>query len=779
MRERGGTSAKSELSALGLHRPCTQIINILIKIVNIAMNFVKKVSVLSCTLLMWGTVAHAQLSTNPNKFLGNITTGNNNMDFNGFKFSDYWNQVTPENATKWASVEGTRGQYNWGGADNAFNYAKNHNFPFKFHCFVWGSQYPGWIKDLSPSERYKAIEEWMDASKKHYPDLQLIDVVNEAMEGHQNDTYLMREALGGNGKTGYDWLIKAFEMAYERWPDAILIYNDYNVLQWGVNEFIGLVGTLRDAGAPIDAYGCQAHSFTLNDCAQSTLKNNLFTIQDGLKMPMYVTEYDINFANDADQEKRYKEQIPLFWEADYVAGVTLWGWFVGNTWEENTGLIKNNQERSALKWLREYMATDAAKNAKSPYPGMKKEASIYIRPAALKVAKDDVLPIKIHVRLATKTVEKVEFYVNDELVETMTDEPYIVNYKPAKAGDFNTKAVVTTTDGSTYERYGSFTAKKGTKRSPYNDVVPQLPGTINAIEYDNGLSGVSYYDASRSLTTTKNGQWMEYTVDVLEDGYYTMEAEVASANANGMFHLAEYSLDKLIYFTEYTDVPNTGGTTTYQTIRCPMKEYLTAGRHVFTLLIDKGGFCIKNMTFDLLPTYSIPGIVEAESMLNGEGFTIVSTLDGGHALGNASTGTWAEYSVKVDQSDIYSYEATVSSDVSGSKFTMTLIDSDGKEITLPLVKVPNTGDRNSYRVKTGTGKEVIKEGMYTLRINVTGGNCNIDKIKFIGSGPASGINGVINNGNTVNGRVYNLMGAPVDDSYRGVVIINGKKVVRK
>ena len=127
---------------------------------------------------MWATVANAQLSTNPNKFLGNITTGNNNMDFNGFKFSDYWNQVTPENATKWGSVEGTRGQYNWGGADNAFNYAKNHNFPFKFHCFVWGSQYPGWIKDLSPSERYKAIEEWMDAAKKHYPDLQLIDVVN-------------------------------------------------------------------------------------------------------------------------------------------------------------------------------------------------------------------------------------------------------------------------------------------------------------------------------------------------------------------------------------------------------------------------------------------------------------------------------------------------------------------------------------------------------------------------------------------------------------------------
>ena len=49
--------------------------------------------------------ANAQLSSNPDKFLGNITTSwNNDMDTDGFIFSDYWNQVTPENATKWGSV---------------------------------------------------------------------------------------------------------------------------------------------------------------------------------------------------------------------------------------------------------------------------------------------------------------------------------------------------------------------------------------------------------------------------------------------------------------------------------------------------------------------------------------------------------------------------------------------------------------------------------------------------------------------------------------------------
>ena len=717
---------------------------ILNKTIKIAMKFLRNVSILSCTLMMWATVAKAQLSTNPNKFLGNITTGNNNMDFNGFKFSDYWNQVTPENATKWASVEGTRGQYNWGGADNAFNYAKNHNFPFKFHCFVWGSQYPGWIKDLSPSERYKAIEEWMDAAKKHYPDLQLIDVVNEAMEGHQNDTYLMREALGGKGKTGYDWLIKAFEMAHERWPNAILIYNDYNVLQWGVNEFIGLVGTLRDAGAPIDAYGCQAHHFTLNNCPQSTLKNNLSTIQNGLKMPMYVTEYDINFDNDADQEKRYKEQIPLFWEADYVAGVTLWGWFVGNTWAENTGLIKNNQERSALKWLRDYMATDAAKNAIGPFPGAKKEASIYIRPAALKVARGDVLPITVRARMATKTIEKIDLYVEDELIATLAEAPYRAEYNvpiSIKAGWHIIKAVVTTVDGSTYERYSRFSSLDSTqKRAPYSENVPQLPGTIKIDEYDEGASGVSYYNATRNVTTALNdGQWMDYTVDVKEDGLYSFDAEIASTNSNGMFHLAEYAEDNLNILTEYVTVPKTGGTNNWKMLHGIMQMELKAGRHVISLMVEKGGFYFKSLTLNRHTDAQGTCMVKPHSTEYGVGDNI--TLEGMFTARNSSV-----KEVRFYANNLYVGTATE------KPYAVNFVPSEMGTYSITAIMVNAEGEE-----KTSNPRELKVTSPTPTAI------CTI-------------ANDAIN---ATDAPAYNLMGVPVDDNYRGIVIKNGKKMIRK
>ena len=84
--------------------------------------------------------ASAQMAAGKAKFVGNVT--GNSVPAN---FGTYWNQVTPENATKWGSVEGTQNQMNWAGADAAYNWAQTNGYKFKFHTFVWGSQFPGWL----------------------------------------------------------------------------------------------------------------------------------------------------------------------------------------------------------------------------------------------------------------------------------------------------------------------------------------------------------------------------------------------------------------------------------------------------------------------------------------------------------------------------------------------------------------------------------------------------------------------------------------------------------
>ena len=546
------------------------------------------------------TQASAQLSSNPNKFLGNITT-RYQMDAGGGvpKYYELWNQVTPENESKWASVEGTKGSYNWG-SDTPFNYAKQHDFTYKFHALVWGAQYPNWLSNLSIKDRYQALVKWFDAAKKHYSTLPMIDVVNEAVGNHQAGNPMMKETLGGGGKTGYDWLIKAFELAYERWPNSILIYNDYNSIRWDVDNYITLVQTLRDAGAPIDAYGNQSHD--VNDISAEELGRVLERQQNALKMPMFITELDIDKADDNQQKAQYKKVLPLMWEAPYCAGVTLWGYIHGATWVDNSGLYKNGKERPAMTWIKEYMETDAAKNATGPFPGTKKEASVYIRPRDLKVARGDRLPIKVRASLATKTIEKIDLYVGDDLIATMTEAPYVTEYavaSDAKTGWKTLKAIVTATDGSTYERYSRFNVLSSTTvRAPYNEKPVALPGTIKAEEYDNGASGVSYSKASRDITkATQNDGWMEYTVDVEEEGLYSVDVEVASTKTGGWFHLAEYSLDNLAYLTDFIQVPKTGSATEFQPMNINFGIILTVGRHTFCVNIDKGGFYLKSLTF--------------------------------------------------------------------------------------------------------------------------------------------------------------------------------------
>ena len=565
------------------------------------MNKLFKKSVLLTAVCLCTAQASTQLSSNSDKFLGNITTSYQVRS----DFASLWNQITCENESKWDAIEPSRGNFTFGNSDRAANYAKEHGFPFKYHTLIWGGQYPSWMNNLSLIEQSKALEEYFDAVSNHYPDIDMIDVVNEAVPGHNPAPY--KAALGGDGKTGYDWIIRAFEMAHERWPNTILIYNDYNSIRWQRDQFITLVSTLRNAGAPVDAYGLQSHELT--DISLQECTDALKTLDNALKMPMYSTEFDIGTSDDQQQLKQYKNLIPLLWEKDYCAGVTLWGYIYGATWttDGNSGLIKNGKDRPAMSWLREYMASDAAKNAKSPFPGMKKRMGVFVTPLEQKIVKGDILPIKVRTFItdgyrtekADIAIEKVELYCGSDLIATMTEEPYVTEYTTTTNGKQEFKAIVYMNDGKTYERYANVTVLNSTtRRKPFNGTASTLPGSILVNEYDEGASGVTYNKASRNTTSaTQTGGWMEYSVDVKEDGVYSFDAEIASTTSGATFHLSEYSLDGLQFLTDLIEVPKTSSTTDFQTMHYTLKKSLTAGQHRLCLNIDKGGFYIKSLTF--------------------------------------------------------------------------------------------------------------------------------------------------------------------------------------
>ena len=667
-------------------------------------------------LSLVSVAAHAQLSSNPDKFLGNITT-RYQIDVQGIEpYWKMWNQITCENESKWGSVEGNRGSFNWG-CDNAVNYARNHNFLFKFHALIWGSQYPNWLSNLSASERFQAITKWMDAVKKKYPNLEMIDVVNEAIGMHQQGNPMMRESLGGSGKTGYDWLIKAFEMAYERWPNAILIYNDYNSLNpnnGDVDNYIDLVKTLRDAGAPIDAYGNQAHD--VNNISASTLKTVMNKQQDALKMPMYITELDIDIEDDNQQKAQYQSIFPVMWEAEYCAGVTIWGYIHGATWVSNSGIIKNNKDRPAMTWLREYMTTEKAKTAKSPLPGMKKEASVYIKPQSISATQGDPMPITIRAKLKTKTIDHIDFYVKGQLYKTLTEAPYELEYTPDAIGTYDLKAVVVATDGNEYERYGAFTVYK--PRAPYKEM--ELPGIIQAEDYDSGADGIAFHDSDNNnegdvknyrtdgggvdlvkgnggtaIGYTSSGEWLEYTVNVLEAGVYIYEATVSSGTTGSSFKLSLVNGDKYEDLTDVISVPQTGSNDwgTYRTLSGRLLLPLPEGKQVIHLDITGSSCNIDKINFrhvEINDDIQLDITADPAPATVGEQ-TLIKV--------NASAPNSTIASIKLSLNDkivktftAAPYEYTYKPTSTGSyEFTAVAVDSEGKESSIAsyVLKVNN------------------------------------------------------------------------------------------
>ena len=508
-------------------------------------------SVMTAALLGGAVSAFAGpgLADGAAKFVGNITTrGAVRSDF-----TQLWNQITAENECKWASIEGTRGNYNWRGCDAAYNWAKQNGGHFKFHALVWGSQYPNWLNGLSAADTKTAITNWMDAVAKHYPDLEMIDVVNEAIKsggkyhsnyGSQGNNNIINALGGDNGN--YEFVAEAFRMARKRWPNAILIYNDYNTVQWQKNEGIDLIQKLKKAGAPVDAYGLQAHDMQVSggqaggqggggSCLNiNTLKSAIEEIWNKTQIPLFISEYDIASNDDNDQKNCYSQQISYFMENEHIAGITIWGYLYGATWTSggNSGIIRESNgkvtDRPAMTWLKDYLSKNKGVNTTG---------------------------------LATGEVTPVEPVPQEPFKGTPIAVPGKIEVE-----DFDIPGQGKNEDGSSNASYGDDGENHGDS---------QYRKDTGADLYEKATGVILGYN--------QEGDWFEYTINVAEAGDYTAIASVAS-DGTGAFTLsidgksvAEFEVTGSS-FDEFSDVKK--------------KISLTAGKHVLRLDVTKQYFDI-------------------------------------------------------------------------------------------------------------------------------------------------------------------------------------------
>jgi len=267
--------------------------------------------------------ASTRVVTDDVPYVGNIFRPTTPSDE---RFHMLWNQVTPENSGKWFNVEASRDLMTWDVLDDAINYASDFNYTFKLHTLIAGQNTPTWIEGLSAAEQEEEIIEWFDEVSTRYPDIQQVDVVSEPVS--EQPSY--KDALGGDGDTGWDWVIRAFELARTRFPNSELILNDYKVSATDETgpAFLELVALLQARGL-VDGVGVEGHFLEETDAVTIQAKLDKLVALD---IPIYLSDLDINEADDQVQLEKIQALFPVFFDNTAVKGLTFWGYRENQLW---------------------------------------------------------------------------------------------------------------------------------------------------------------------------------------------------------------------------------------------------------------------------------------------------------------------------------------------------------------------------------------------------------------------------------------------------------------
>lgn len=154
-------------------------------------------------------------------------------------------------------------------------------------------------------------------------------------------------------------------------------------------------------------------------------------------------------------------------------------------------------------------------------------------------------------------------------------------------------------------------------QTPYSGII-EIPGIIEAEQYDRGLEGVSYHDNDVNniggifrqdgvdigltpggefcISNIYGGEWVEYTVDVKESGMYAMDFNYASKLTTGVIGL-EFHDENMLFFNNF-GLPQTSTVdwNTYETIS-KQNIPLIKGTHVLRVNMIARGFNLDKLVF--------------------------------------------------------------------------------------------------------------------------------------------------------------------------------------
>ena len=259
------------------------------------------------------------------------------------------------------------------------------------------------------------------------------------------------------------------------------------------------------------------------------------------------------------------------------------------------------------------------------------------------------LSVLVNVGAATA----VEFFDDGNLLGAAPQDPYVFDAANLDVGVHNFYAKIY--DGSEFVVTNSVQVLVG-KQLPYPGNPIEIPGSFQAAHYDKFEGGlgqrISYSDDSPEnygdfrldeyvdATTDfaegaivgwiATGEWLEYTVDVQDAGYYTMDFRYACGNGNGGGPFQLESNGEIL--RSGISVNNSGGWDSWAT-QSAGSIPLNRGEQVLRLYFEQGEFNLGALTF----TYESPLSYDQPVADAGENILVVlpdnmTTLDGSNSV---------------------------------------------------------------------------------------------------------------------------------------------------
>jgi len=280
----------------------------------------------------------------------------------------HFNTVTPENSLKPEAVQPIEGHFTFTQGDSLVKIAERCGAVPIGHTLVWHGQTPSWFFD-GPDGKPVTRELALSRLRTHIATvvgyyrgrIKQWDVVNEAID---DGPRVLRQTPWLDA-IGEDYIAEAFRAAHAADPDAILIYNDYNIeLPHKRSKALQLLKSLLEQKVPIHAVGIQCH-WRMDDPDFADVEAAIQQFA-ALGLMVMITEMDIGVLptkyQGADisrmeamppeeqatmnpytnglpdsvaqqQADRYRQAFEIFLRhRDVIGRVTLWGTNDGDSW---------------------------------------------------------------------------------------------------------------------------------------------------------------------------------------------------------------------------------------------------------------------------------------------------------------------------------------------------------------------------------------------------------------------------------------------------------------